>query len=396
MIFLSNHAMENMTHMSLDYKLKAISETEFASLQTEWNKLLLQSCSRSFFLKWEWLYSYWLSIKSDDNKLVILAVKDDVDLVAIAPFYAVRRSCLGIPIWKIKFLGEDVASDYLDFIVKPGHEDKCVQLFLDEFANMAFSTIALSGFSRDSILHRYGFPELAKRRWHFLASIANKCPEIALPRSENELIGQLSSNTRYNLKRREKQLRKEYSRVEFSIVEFNKNDELVDTLFRLHAARWDSMEHRASTFNNDFRRDFHRNLNAVAGSDDGFFALAQVDDKIVSIILVFHFRGHYFFYQNGWDPQFSKFSIGIVHLFYVVLYCISRNGDTFSMLRGEESYKFKFANAATTLHSIVIFEHGLVGKAAYWTARMWRSAKMIGKAMIKKKPSVAEQMKKQD
>ncbi|MBN1559675.1 GNAT family N-acetyltransferase [candidate division KSB1 bacterium] len=375
----------SIAQMSLDYKLRAVDETEFAGMQTVWNALLVQARSHSFFLKWEWLYSYWLSIKNGSNRLAILAVENNADLVGLAPLYCCRRPRLGFPIWKIKFLGEDVASDYLDFIIKPGCERQCVRLFVDELlTSSSFSATGLAGFSQDSILHQYAIPELSRRSSHFLVYPANNCPEIVLPGSEDEFFDQLSSNTRYNLKRREKQLRKEFDHVEFKFIEFNRSDELVDTLFQLHETRWESIEDKASTFNNDFRKDFHRKLNAVLNKDGGFFSLVQVNDKIVSIILIFHFQDNYFFYQNGWEPQFSKFSIGIVHLFHVILYCIQKNGVNFSMLRGDESYKFKFANRSTTLYSIMIFKNNIVGKTTFWITRTMRSCKKIAKRMLGK------------
>ena len=86
---------------------------------------------------------------------------------------------------------------------------------------------------------------------------------------------------------------------------------------------------------------------------------------------------------TGNDPNFSKFSIGIVHLYYVIQYCIERNGASFSLLRGDEAYKFKFTNRTMPQYSILIYKNNLLGKTMYWGKRSLLFAKKSIKRILK-------------
>lgn len=76
-----------MTHSTLTFAVVRDIEG-FEKLHSVWNPFFEQSCLDSFFLRYEWLYTWWISYgKDSSSELFIITVYSADKLVAIAPFY---------------------------------------------------------------------------------------------------------------------------------------------------------------------------------------------------------------------------------------------------------------------------------------------------------------------
>ena len=68
-----------MVYQNKNFSIKTVEDTEsFFQLREEWTRLLKRSITNSFFLSWEWLYSWWQTgrIKKASNDISGLYVKD--------------------------------------------------------------------------------------------------------------------------------------------------------------------------------------------------------------------------------------------------------------------------------------------------------------------------------
>src|SRR5690606_37579598 len=92
-------------------------------LRAEWTDLLQASMNDSFFLTWEWLYTWWKHLHGN-RRLHIVTVRHDGRLVALAPLALRQRQWTRLmPFEVLEFLGcGSVGSDYLSPIVRKGFE----------------------------------------------------------------------------------------------------------------------------------------------------------------------------------------------------------------------------------------------------------------------------------
>src|SRR5438105_5933316 len=96
----------------------------FGALRAEWADLLQHSTASNPFLTWEWLHAWWTHLRGS-RALELVTVRDDGQLIAIAPLC----TCRGRLPWlrQLEFLGTGWdGSDYLDVIVRSGHDGECV------------------------------------------------------------------------------------------------------------------------------------------------------------------------------------------------------------------------------------------------------------------------------
>jgi hypothetical protein len=62
--------------------VRRLEESEFHDISEAWNQLLSESIADSFFLRWEWIHSWW-EIFQDGRELWILAAFQDKDLIGL-------------------------------------------------------------------------------------------------------------------------------------------------------------------------------------------------------------------------------------------------------------------------------------------------------------------------
>jgi hypothetical protein len=109
-----------------------------AALRAEWEELLCASAAPSFFLTWQWLYT-WIETAGARLRPELLTFRRRGRLVAIAPFVrssrtgALREGSLGRAIESLcfppslRFMGDGrVGSDDLDLIVRAGEEQAVI------------------------------------------------------------------------------------------------------------------------------------------------------------------------------------------------------------------------------------------------------------------------------
>ena len=57
---------------------------DFKLIKNHWNELLEKSQTDKLFMRWEWLFNWWI-VFGDNHQLFIILVHENNNLIAIAP-----------------------------------------------------------------------------------------------------------------------------------------------------------------------------------------------------------------------------------------------------------------------------------------------------------------------
>jgi len=344
--------------------LSLLDASDFAGFRDPWNALLDESSCQSFFLKWEWLYTCWRAAERENAELLVVLCYDGPDLVGIAPLYAYATSAMKLPVTKVAFLGDRVAGDYMDVISRPGYEERCcrrVLQFLREDAAVRFDMVEIDAVCSDSQLFHFAGCEAAERR-DLSVDFRFECPRAMLGSTYAEYVAGLTSSTRYAIGRRERRFVRRLRAVDVVNLDLCQHIDLLDVLFELHASRWETARPGESTFHSDFRKRFNRELLGRLESGDGYFSLVRADGRPVSIVYVFAYKKHAFFYQSGWSPEFASHGVGLIGVQEAIRHAANAGYASFDFLRGEEDYKYKFAGDVRRAYAIRMFGRGPRGR----------------------------------
>lgn len=347
--------------------IQRLTEENFFNMQSTWNELLSASMADSFFLSWEWLSEWWKHF-GKGKELFVLAVRDSDGICGIAPLLRENRLYFKhLPVSRIGFLGTHmVDSDYLDFIAAPGREDDVTQVIMNYIHGAPFrwDVLDLTDIRENSATLNF-VKHYKKLPSHMIKErMGEICPYLTLPQNSTMYHSALSSNMRYNINRRTKNLHK-FFKGNIMLWEHDGAEDLktlqniLRQLFFLHRSRWTSVGMQTK-FSLVQVENFHMSVLPLLMAR-GAIRLSSLtaDGNILAIIYGFHHGRKYYFYQSGFDPAYFQLSPGLVLMNFSIEQAIERGTEEFDFLRGEEEYKAKFTKTFRRTHNIEIWKNSL-------------------------------------
>jgi CelD/BcsL family acetyltransferase involved in cellulose biosynthesis len=321
---------------------------EFESLREEWRDLLESSAVNCLFLTWEWLYTWWKHL-AEDRRLHIVTVRSRGRLIALAPL-ALRgpRFRRLVPFRALEFIGSgSVGSDYLDVLIRWGEEDAAIPALSASLALAAYPfTLELSRVSSTSrTMNTLAAVLQQEHGWTASQTpSAEYCPFIRLKgHTWDSYLASLGAAHRQNLRRRLRQLDRDFDLHFQRVRSEEERREVMQILFALHTQRW-SERGGSNALHSAALRAFHEAFSSMA-LERGWLRLyvLRLDGVAAAAVYGFKYDDVSSFYQSGFNPDFSQYSVGLVALGLAIKDAIEEGAWEYDLLHGQEQYKYLWA-----------------------------------------------------
>jgi len=344
-------------------KIEVVNDIErFKSLREEWNNLLNKSSSNTFFLTWEWLYTWW-KIFGKKNSLFILLYRDSLGcLQGVFPLYIKKRKIANLlSISELRFIGSgaDISSEYLDSICFSGLENEIINIFMDYLftRRRPWDILCLSDINQESESMKHTIAYLiSKNIDSFTKAQRPFCPVIKLNKSDDWDIFLKSRNKslRENMRRWRKKVKEKFKVEYLTYDSFPSLNGLFNKFVELHGMRRGQKD-GVSRFTNKNYLEFHKNLIPLISQNKWLqFSILQLDSNIVAAKYNFKYKNKVYSYQGGWNPKFARFNVGQVLFSYIMEDSANNGIAEVDMLRGEESHKMRWANSIKKKNRVII------------------------------------------
>jgi CelD/BcsL family acetyltransferase involved in cellulose biosynthesis len=167
------------------------------------------------------------------------------------------------------------------------------------------------------------------------------CPYVSLPDSIEQFTQRLGRKLRKTLRRGERQLRRDYQRVEFKRHdEFGSVKDGMNAFFILHQKRWESRG-MLGVFNSQKVRDWYLEW-AKQFANNGWLALyfLTANDEPTAADLCFEYKRVMHSGLTGFDPDFYEYDVGNLLTEHIMKNCIQKGIKEYDFMKGSEPYKF--------------------------------------------------------
>jgi len=346
------------------------SEKRFEEIRDEWMDLLAHSSSDCIFLTWEWLYTWWKHF-GGGRKLHVLAIRSGMDLIAIAPLASPSTKLIRLArVRALEFLGTgSVGSDYLDIIARRGRENEAIDLLVDYLLREQF-VLDLKQLVKNHSLVLQLAARLQQQHWKRSEICTNICPFIDLAgHTWKSFQAGLGPKHRYNFHRRLKNLHRDFDTRFECVVSEDQRSAALSTLVALHNKR---MQERGGSdgLHSTELVGFHEELTRLALGQGWLrlFVLALNGERAAALY-GFMYAKKFYFYQSGFDPQYSPHSVGLVTMGLAIEAAIEGGAQEFDLLHGNEKYKSLWAKEQRDLVRMELYPP---------TPRVWMYTKAIG------------------
>ncbi len=333
--------------------LRAERVGDIAALRAEWSSLAERS--GNLFSTWEWADVWWRHYGDAKRQLILGCRASDGRLAALLPLVVDRER----PLRVVRFIGHG-AADELGPVCAP--EDLSA-------AGAVLADPGLGGSQSWHVLLAERLP--GAHPWPVLLGGAelqrDSSPDVDIAGLDwDAYLATRSSNFRSQVRRKERKLQRERDLSYRLSDQPERLGEDMEALFRLHRARWG--EDASGAFD-ETREAFHRDFAAVA-LERGWLRLwmAESEGRAVAAWYGFRFGGAEWYYQFGRDPEWDRYSVGLVLLAHTLREAANDGLERYRLLRGGEGYKDRFATRDPGIVTVAA-PRGLAGRAAVAGAR---------------------------
>jgi CelD/BcsL family acetyltransferase involved in cellulose biosynthesis len=333
------------------------------ALRPEWQELLKASSVDCLFMSWEWMASWWKHV-AGGRRLHLLTVRRGGRLIGIAP-WALRPPQPGrlIPFRALEFMGMgDIGSDYLDLIARPEDEAEVVKV-LGDYLEKRRMFVEFQRVKHSS--QRVGtlISGLDQAGWQTQQLITENCAYLDLKgHNWKSYLSTVSRAHRANVNRRQRRLKESFQNVEF----LRATDEegrvaCFKDFAHLHAMRW-SGDERSTAFTGPAVMAFHEEFSRLA-LEQGWLRLyvLKLDGKAVASTYSFRYGDVFYYYQAGYDPGYSSYSVGLSTLAMAIERSIEEGIAEIDFLHGEEEYKALWTRTRRDLERVQCFPPNVYG-----------------------------------
>ena len=356
----------------------------FEKLRGPWSDLLVASSADCFFLTWEWLFAWWKHL-AGSRELYILAIESDGKLIGIAPLAMRAKRVSGFPARSLEFLGSGIAgSDYLDLILRRGHEAEATDSLAEYLANRKLCLV-LGQLRESAAAWRLTAMLEDRRGYRAFQMETNRCPYIDLAGQTWEgYLGALGASHRANFNRRLKQLAKAFDFRFERIKSERQRCEALAALIYLHNMRWRERG-TSEAFSSAEMAAFHDDVSRVALEQKWLrLYVLRLNGRPASALYGFCRGRRFYFFQSGLDPEYSRYSVGLVTMGLAIRDALEEGAEEYDLLHGDESYKFLWARRDRGIHKLELYPPGAAGIVQGKIAHAGRVARKIGWTILPK------------
>ena len=320
------------------------SHEDWIRLGPDWNRLLEESSSESFFLTWEWLTSWAAFHLHGARTLSILALHRHEQLIGIAPFYSERRKIGPCPLREIRLLGgPETGSDYLDVFCRSNHEYEVANTlyeFLMGEDHPGWDHLHLQDLPAESLFLLYFLNRVEAEGKFFEIERGSYCPATDLRDPAGGWPAEISPRRRKRFEQELGYLRRDHEVNH--IVHGGDEAGALEDFFSLYEEKggWSTRHVRAVLVGLVERLEH----NAPIEID-----ILSVGGERVAGLLHLRHRRTLMLYLMAVDKTYNrKVSLGNIIIGLSIKRAVASGYRVYDFLKGEESYKFHWANRNRT------------------------------------------------
>ncbi|MGI9456896.1 MAG: GNAT family N-acetyltransferase [Aeoliella sp.] len=354
------------------------SRDELATIRDEWERLPRPSVMQSP----AWLLAWWNVYNRSNSQLSVVAVRDGVKLIGLAPWYteSTRSSC------RLRWMGDGRAcSDHATILCESEHQAQVARTIADWMVNAeadSWQQFVLDSVDDDDTMLSQLVDQLADRGCPISHQQEPGSCYVELSTTWDEYLASVSKNHRKKCRRYFKQF---FATGKARVEVFNTADacaEAFDLMAKLHNDRRRAVGDEGAFTEPRFRA-FHRSaIYELAARGQLQLRVLHVDDQAVAAEYLLEEGDSLFAYQGGLSAAGEAVSAGTLSMIAMIRDAIDTGHRRLDLLRGVERYKFSWGARHRPAKTVIIRRGNAIGRIGAWRASTWSSAKKLRHRLI--------------
>ncbi len=329
----------------------------FLAIRNEWNDVLGRSEANNFYLTHEWLSVWWKNLGCN-KKLLVICVKENNEITALAPLMISRGTLMKFPVKKVEFIGSGWGHG--GFLLNKKKKESLDAIWNFLFEKVQFDIIVLSQIRKDLKDTSLLADSLPRSRFPVLSD-TYAIPIIKLHGSWEEYLKNFRKGFRKTFENRERFLRKKGN------VEFLRLQEPLDIkgamedVFRVSLKSWKAREGTAiaSTLPvKNLYSDLAYELMKLKKLD---ISLLKLNSQPIAYIFGARHNNNFIDIDIAFDLAFSNVSPGIQLHNFIIKNLLNEEVNEFDFVMAHD-YKKEYTDYERQFTTFTILNRGLYPK----------------------------------
>ncbi len=320
------------------------SREQFTALKPLWESLLEESEESSPFITYDW-FRCCLEAYSEGKKLYTLIVKDDSELIGIAPLWQYKDTIRGIPVRKIGFITSP-DTPFVDFVFTDSRRNESLEMILHHLntaGKRTWDVLTLAPWAVESPNYSTLQEILKKRRKKFFTGVAAMTPYIPTQGDWDAFLETQSvrfRKTHRNIINRINKLEK----VETQCVQKDTIGTLLNEILSVSKRSWKDKEGIAISSREEARR-FFKALTDLAGQR-GWLFVWLLKTNGVPIAMEYDLLDDRKVYalRADFDETYRKFSPGSYLEYQIIKHLFEEGYLEYNTGPGLDVYKLQWTD----------------------------------------------------
>lgn len=345
---------------------------KFLELELLWNKLLEKSDIDVPFMTFEWTYCYWKSTGTSKTMLILL-IKEDNEVIAIAPLMKTKVWWRGMPFDSIIFLGED---HYFRTGIISSKFSNDIIAFLMDYLSDAYPGAAVMCLD---IIERHSFSDRALRgsaavkKMNYIEIASDISPYIRTTNNWEEYIASRSRSFRHKLRHTQNLFAQNGN---YKIVKYT-NDSIpmaLDGITRIFKNTW-KYRQGTSFINDSGNMRFYTNLSNVASVKNWLnIWMLYISGEPAAFAYNIAYKNKIYALQISYDEKHSSLSPSEFLNYHAIKDCFENKYLEYDWLGRNLPFKMRWTDHVREHVKYIIFTKTLAGRMAY----LWKTQFIAG------------------
>jgi CelD/BcsL family acetyltransferase involved in cellulose biosynthesis len=297
-----------------------------------------------------WMLSWWREARTGDARLRVVIVSDEHGLAGVGPFFA-QVGPLGLVEMRLLAAG---FCHRIGPLARPGQEEAVAPAMAETLAAVrpTPASVVFEGMDRDD-----PWPELIAAGWpgrrppRLRTDGTMEAPAIELGGAYEEWMERRGRKFRKEARRTARRLEEEQVRGEVS-----GDNEAIETLLRLHHARWDGRG--GSNVGDAASRVIAGAARELAAENRLIVALLEAPNGPVAAELVLLAGTAAVFWGGGFDPAWASYAPGTQAMLLALRRLAEQDVQIADLGGGEHEYKRRLADGNRPIVWRTLFPRG--------------------------------------
>jgi len=319
-----------------------VTSESFEGITSYWLESRNSAIWDCLFVLPPWIEVWWHDFGAD-AELYLGAFRQEGMIGGVAPLL-LRGT-------EASFIGSADLCDYLDFVIVPGKEIDFFNHLLDDLRERGIRRLNLRPLRPDSRVLTH-LVEIAKSRdYDVQRKKEDVSLELDLSSTWQGYLRSLTQKQRHEVNRKLRRLG-EAGDVTYRVVE--DNNALLDAMDLFLRLFRESREDKATFLTNRIESFFRSLVKATARAGLLRFGILELNASPVAVVMYFDYNNSVFLYNNGYDPNYSFLSVGLISKVLCLKDALERGSRKFDFLKGAEEYKHRLGGREITLYGCEI------------------------------------------